>query len=234
MFSYISALLVASFLFYNAIGTTITNTKCKKWARKKNIKIAFCIRKISRKSFNDINEALYNKLSKVPLYLIITGMVLTIISKGNIVALVILFLGAILFPLLLTGLTSFKRFSNSIKAITKQILLYTLFITIIFVFLWCTGDKKLFNDLIEKLRPPKEFSLLLILIFIIVIVAINLVGWLILRLLTKAVMYITIRFARLCYTLNSANPLKPFSLMFQIGSVLMTEVVVKMVKYFWC
>jgi len=230
--SYISALLVAFFVFYNAIGSTITNPKCIKWARKNNIKIAYCIRKVSGRSFNDINEALYNKLSKAPLYLIIAGMLLTVISKGSIVALAIFSMGAILFPLLLTGLTSFKRLLNGIKETTKTILFYILYAAIILVFFWGIGDKKLLNDFIVLLHPPKV-SWTLILIGVVVIITVNLVGWFILRLLTKVVMYISIRFAKLCYVLNNTSPLKPFYLMFQIGSVLITEVVVKMVKHFW-
>jgi hypothetical protein len=102
-------------------------------------------------------------------------------------------------------------------------------IGIVLLLLWSNGDKKLLNDFVALLHLPKGLPLLLL-----VFVVVNLIAWLILRLLTKAIMYIAIRFAKLCYILNNTSPLKPFYLMFQIGFIIITEIAVKIVKHFWC
>lgn len=220
---YISAILVAFFLFYNGIGTTITNPRLVKWARRKNIKIAYSIRRASRKKFSDINETLYRKIQRVTRILFVAGFVLLVLLRGNIISLIILAI-ALFFALIKIGLTSFNRVKDGVKENMRFLLTLVIGVGVVYL----VGDKKVLDELKSAFPFPSQWYLL-----VLIFAAVNLLAWFVLRCLIKGFTMLSIRFAKLCYTLNSTNPLKPFSLIFQIASVVFSEVLTKVVEHFW-
>ena len=250
MFSlhYITFLIILFFLFYNAIGKnkTITHRWFVRKQRYFDVKTARWLLKIKRLSFRDINEVSFKKLEYIPILLVVIGFLLLIIFPKNTSVVNLLVIGVIIIPFILIGLTSSKRLLQIIKKNIKTTLSFILMTFAAVILLLLSGEKELLKTIIEELSKPINmiylefinsdpnldfFSPLGLLFTILLSLGLlYFLTWVVLRIVTKLVLWLLVGFGKLCHTLNNNSPLKPFYLLIQIGSVIFSEVILKLIN----
>jgi len=247
MFSlhYFTFLIILFFLFYNAIGKnkTITHKWFIKAQRCIDVRIARWLLRIKRLNFNEINEASYKKLQYKPLLLVGIGFILGLFFPENKITLFVFQLSIIILPLIIIGLISSKRLVQTVKENLKATLFYGLMIVAVIILLLLSGEKgSLKSIIIELSKFVNEFynfvettglnlssfsPWMFLFVFLFIIVFINLLVWIALRIITKLLLWLFVGFGKLCHSLNNNSPLKPFYLLFQVGSVIFSEVILK-------
>ena len=242
----VAGLLLIFFILFNAINPTgnITNEWC---LNKKHIldnKVVSWILWLKNKKFSEINEIAYHKIRYSPFILLLIAYLVILLSKGSKSALIFVIAVIYIIPFLLLGFLSFNRLLKNIKEWIKTTAFYIALAVLVFAFFWLVADKHTFNLLFAEFQKPTRelnqnirslhitgiegYSTYVIVLAALVIYAIiSLILWAIYRLCAKLMMVLFIAIAKFCYLLNNNSPLKAFYLLFQICSVLVTEMIAK-------
>lgn len=240
----ITVIFIAFFMLYSAVGkeNTVNNKKIVNLKRKIDVQIARWILSMKRKSFHEINELSYATLKKWKYVLMILCFIplmvrpcWTTINIFNVCFLIIIFISL--------GLVSFSRLANVIKIKFIENLKFIILI-ITFIAIISMTDRTNFNLLVKSMNQSvdrfySQVSQLHVfqtetispwgltgLSFGFLLIA-ALFAYIIIRPLTKGTLWIMVSFAKFCFWLNYKSPLKPFYLIGQVLTVVLSELLTK-------
>jgi hypothetical protein len=241
----ISVIIILFFLLYNSIGKngTITYKGLVDFKRRLDLKIVRWILSLKRSSFSKIDEALYRKLYYAPFFLfILAGVIASLFEPSKtmfyFVAVIILLTCVSIF-----GFLSSKRLFKSIRKFLKNALFFLGLAALVIIIALIDGERQLLMELYRALikapsdilyvslhginSEPEYPTELVLVAGISLFLGISLAMWIYNRLITKTTVIAFIAFAKFCFTLNNKSPLRPFYLIFQVSSIVLTEFILK-------